>query len=119
MPHSVSARIFRYDPTTDSKPRYVTYKVEVNAPISAMTLVQRIHDLDPSLACRTPQCYKGVCGSCSLRLNGRNVKACTVLVRPGEEVTLEPHSGYRLIRDLAVDFTRRKGSEGHSRATES
>jgi succinate dehydrogenase/fumarate reductase-like Fe-S protein len=104
---SITARVFRYDPTKDPGPRYVTYRVEVDSPISAMTLVQRIHDIDPSLACRTPQCYKGVCGSCSLRFNGRNVKGCTVIVYPDQVVTLEPHSGYELIRDLVVDFSSR------------
>ena len=105
---SISARAFRYDPTVDAEPRYRTYQVDTEEPISAMILMRLIHEQDPSFACRTPMCFKGVCGSCLVRLNGRNVRGCATLVRPGDEVTLEPHSAYALIRDLVVDFSQRR-----------
>ena len=105
---SINARAFRYDPTVDAEPRFQTYRVDTEEPISAMILMRLIHEQDPSFACRTPMCFKGVCGSCLVRLNGRNVRGCATLVKPGEEVILEPHSAYELIRDLVVDFSRRK-----------
>lgn len=75
-----------------------------------MILMRLIHEQDASFACRTPMCFKGVCGDCLVRVNGRNVRGCTTLVRPGETVTLEPHSGYELVRDVVVDFSRRRTS---------
>ena len=107
---TITASVLRFDPVTDGAPRFQTYEVAVDEPISAMALVRLIHDQDPTFACRTPMCFKGVCGSCLLRLNGRNVRGCAVLLQPGETVTVEPHSGYELIRDVVVDFARRKGS---------
>ena len=104
---SITARAFRYDPVVDAEPRYQTYRVATADPISAMTLMRLIHEQDPSFACRTPMCFKGVCGSCLMRLNGRNVRGCATLVNPGDEVTLEPHPAYPLIRDLVVDFSQR------------
>ena len=104
---AITARAYRYDPVLDAQPRYQTYRVATDEPISAMTLMRLIHEQDPSFACRTPMCFKGVCGSCLLRLNGKNVRGCATLVSPGEEVTLEPHPAYPLIRDLVVDFSQR------------
>lgn len=104
----IAARVFRFDPCLDAEPRYQMYEVPTEEPISAMILMRLIHEQDPTFACRTPMCFKGVCGSCMVRLNSRNVRGCAILVQPGEEVTLEPHSGYELIRDVVVDFGRRK-----------
>jgi succinate dehydrogenase/fumarate reductase-like Fe-S protein len=104
----ITAHVFRFDPLLDSGARYETYQVDTSEPISAMILMRLIHEQDPSLACRTPMCFKGVCGSCLVRLNGRNVRGCATLIDPGDTVTLEPHSAYELIRDLVVDFNRRK-----------
>ena len=105
----ITARVFRFDPSVDEEPRYQVYRVPTEEPISAMILMRLIHEIDPTFACRTPMCFKGVCGSCFVRLNGKNVRGCAVLVQPGEEATLEPHSAYELIRDVVVDFGHRKG----------
>ena len=107
----ITARVFRFDPGVDEKPRYQTYEVATEEPLSAMILTHLIHERDPTFACRTPMCFKGVCGSCSVRVNGEDVLGCATLIQPGEEVTLEPHSGYVLIRDLVVDFSRPKADE--------
>jgi succinate dehydrogenase/fumarate reductase-like Fe-S protein len=102
----ITAHVFRFDPSRDASARYQTYQVETSDSISAMILMRLIHEQDPTLACRTPMCFKGVCGSCLVRLNGRNVRGCATLVDPGDIVTLEPHAAYELIRDLVVDFGR-------------
>lgn len=107
----IEARVFRFDPQVDVEPRFETYRVLVQAPVSAMVLVRMVHEEDPSLACRTSMCFHGMCNSCLMRVNGKNVRGCTYLVQPGESVTIEPHSGYRLVRDLVVDFSRRPAPE--------
>jgi succinate dehydrogenase/fumarate reductase-like Fe-S protein len=104
----ITAHVFRFDPLHDASACYQTYRVETSDAISAMILMRLIHEQDPTLACRTPMCFKGVCGSCLVRLNGRDVRGCATLVGPGDTVTLEPHSAYELIRDLVVDFGRPK-----------
>ncbi len=104
----VTARVFRFDPAVDPEPRYQTYTVPILEPITAMILMRLLHAQDATLACRIPMCFKGMCGDCFVRLNGKDVRGCTALVNPGQTVTLEPHSGYELIRDLVVDFERRK-----------
>lgn len=67
-------------------------------PLSVMALMAEIHALDETFACRSSTCFKGQCGSCLVRVNGRDALGCVTMVQPGETVTLEPHSKYRVVR---------------------
>jgi succinate dehydrogenase/fumarate reductase iron-sulfur protein len=50
-------------------------------------------------------CRIGVCGSCAVRINGREGLACrTRVVEVGQEITLEPLRHLPVVRDLAVDL---------------
>lgn len=81
------------------------FTIASGEPLSVMALLAEIHEIDPSFACRTSTCFKGQCGSCMVRVNGRDVLGCVELIRPGETVTIEPHSRFKVIRDVAVDFS--------------
>ncbi|EAX47722.1 ferredoxin [Thermosinus carboxydivorans Nor1] len=102
----ILVKAFRFNPATDAAGRLEEYTVESSEPLSVMALLAKIHDLDPTFACRTSTCFKGKCGSCLVRVNGQDVLGCTTLVRPGETVVVEPHSRFKLLRDVAVDFTQ-------------
>ena len=49
-------------------------------------------------------CRSSVCGSCSMRVNGREVLACSYKVQDGDFI--EPLKNVPLIRDLVVDMDR-------------
>jgi len=49
-------------------------------------------------------CRSSICGSCSIRVNGREVLACMYKVKDGDEV--EPMNNSSVIRDLVVDMDR-------------
>ena len=49
-------------------------------------------------------CRSSVCGSCSMRVNGREVLACSYKVQDGDLV--EPMKNSPIIRDLVVDMDR-------------
>lgn len=52
-------------------------------------------------------CLEEVCGSCSMRINGKPRQACTALIDQLEQpITLEPFSKFPVIRDLMVDRSR-------------
>lgn len=87
---------------------FTEYEVETAEPLSVMALLLKVHEIEPSFACRTSNCFKGLCGSCLIRVNGKDVLGCTMLVRPGEEIRVEPHSGFAVIKDTVVDFSRPK-----------
>lgn len=50
-------------------------------------------------------CRIGVCGSCAIRVNGREALACrTRALDAGPEISLEPLRHLPVVRDLAVDL---------------
>lgn len=102
----ITVKVFRYDPAAGEAGRLEEFRVASAAPLSAMALLARVHELDATFCCRTATCFKGKCGSCLVRVNGEDVFGCTTLVRPGETVTVEPHSRFTVIRDVVVDFAR-------------
>lgn len=101
----ISVQAFRFDPDRPEEGGFQTYEFPAQEPLSVMALLAKIHEIDASFACRTSTCYKGQCGSCLIRVNGKDVLGCVTLIRPGEAVKLEPHSQYRVIRDVVVDFS--------------
>lgn len=103
---TITAKVFRFEPGKDFEGRFETLSIETTEPLSVMALLAKIHDTDPTFACRTSTCFKGKCGSCLIRVNGQNVFGCVHLVKPGETVTIEPHSKFKVIRDVAVDFSK-------------
>lgn len=103
--YSIFVKVRRSPATGDGDGRFQEFTVASREPLSVMALLAEIHQLDPSFACRTSTCFKGQCGSCLVRVNGRDVLGCVELVRPGEAVTIEPHSKYKVIRDVVVDFS--------------
>src|SRR5690349_17976829 len=100
----IHAKVYRYTPGGEQEGRLEEFAVESEEPLSVMMLLAKIHDLDPGFACRTSTCFRGNCGSCLVRVNGKDVLGCVTMVQPGETVVVEPHSGYRVIRDVVVDF---------------
>ena len=103
---SIFVRAWRHDPERVAESRFQTYEIATAEPLSVMALMAEIHALDETFACRTSTCFKGQCGSCLVRVNGRDALGCVTMVQPGEIVTLEPHSKYRVVRDLVVDFSQ-------------
>lgn len=101
---TIHIRAYRFDPAEPARHGFQSFTVAATEPLSVMTLLTEIHALDETFACRTSTCFKGQCGSCLVRVNGRDVLGCITMVQPGETVTVEPHSKYRVLRDLAVDF---------------
>ncbi|MDU4959330.1 MAG: 2Fe-2S iron-sulfur cluster-binding protein [Sporomusaceae bacterium] len=99
-------RVFRFEPEKSTAGWFQDFIIESAEPLSVMALLAAVHEIEPAFACRTSTCFKGKCGSCLVRVNGRDVLGCMTLVRPGESVVVEPHSGFRLVRDVVVDFSQ-------------
>ena len=106
MSREIHIRAYRFDPANPGQAGFQSYTVPTAEPLSVMALMAEIHAIDAGFACRTSTCFKGQCGSCLVRVNGRDALGCVTMVQPGETVTLEPHSKYRVVRHLVVDFSR-------------
>ena len=98
------ARIFRFDPSTDTSPYYKEYRLEVDPAehVTVMALLERIADeLDGSLSFYSHSaCLHGICGRCAVRVNGKACLACQKLL-DGSDVTIEP-AGRSVVKDLVV-----------------
>ena len=81
-----------------------------------MTLLQALQYLkattDPTLTFKSG-CRSGICGTCAVRVNGREVLSCSHKVQEGDLV--EPLQYHALQRDLIVD--KRKAKETLKKAT--
>src|SRR3546814_7051981 len=64
------------------------------------------NEYDSSLTFRR-SCREGICGSCSMNMNGRNGLACTTAIDEcaGKEVRITPLPHMDVIKDLVPDFT--------------
>lgn len=109
MPKEVlKVRVYRHGPTGDEAPSYVNYEVpRVREGLqTVMGILEYIYEnLDPGLAFYR-SCRAGCCGGCRVTINGKKAFACMSVVN--EDVSLEPCKGYKVIRDLVVDFRTRK-----------
>lgn len=102
----LTVKIRRSPPEGDGPSRWDRYQVAVEPKMSVLDVVARIQNtLDPSLAFRF-SCRAGMCGTCSMRINGRNRWSCrTGVAALGDgPLTLEPLPNYPVVRDLVVDM---------------
>ena len=99
--------VYRYDPSTDNNPCTDTYEVDIDdcGPMVLDALLKIKNEMDSSLALRR-SCREGICGSCSMNIDGRNTLACTQPV--GEingDVKVYPLPHQPVIKDLVSDLT--------------
>lgn len=100
---SVNARIFRFDPASDSAPRFETYRVPYTKWMRVLEVLTYVsEELAGDLAHRW-FCANRMCGTCAVRVNGREVLACWEPVEP--EMTIEPLRNAPVVRDLVIDRT--------------
>jgi succinate dehydrogenase / fumarate reductase iron-sulfur subunit len=101
----VQVKVKRFNPEKDEQPWWGEYELEAEATDRVLDVLHYIKDyVDGSLAFRR-SCGHGICGSDALRINGRNMLACKVLIQDlGTQVTIEPLLSLPVIKDLVVDM---------------
>ena len=105
--------IRRFDPSVDGESHFETYRDIPCRERSVLDILQYIYEEhDPTLAFRGP-CAASCCKGCTLMINGKPGLACEKRAEP--KMFLEPLSKFELIKDLVVDFSRRKIVEEHNR----
>lgn len=101
-------QIYRWDPDKDPKPRYETYKVDINAcgPMMLDVLFKIKDEMDASLAFRR-SCREGICGSCAMNIDGGNGLACLTKVDrdPSKMSKVAPLPHMFVVKDLVVDMS--------------
>jgi succinate dehydrogenase / fumarate reductase iron-sulfur subunit len=103
----IHLKIKRFNPETDKKPYWKEYDVEAEPIDRVLDALQTVQwEQDGTLSLRR-SCAHGVCGSDAMRINGRNMLACKVLVKDVAQsgtITVEPILGLQVQKDLIVDM---------------
>jgi succinate dehydrogenase/fumarate reductase iron-sulfur protein len=109
--YNLTLRVARGEAGVEGR-RYQTYELEAGPIMRFVDLLRTINDeQDPTLTWNS-SCEHGQCGTCSMKINGRPMLACDLLVENAVTMfgtstfTLEPLDISPLIRDLVIDSDR-------------
>ena len=100
-------RIYRWDPEGDGNPRIDTYSVDRDhcGPMVLDALIWIKNNIDPTLTFRR-SCREGICGSCSMNIDGANTLACTKAMDDIKgEIRIYPLPHMPVVKDLVPDLT--------------
>jgi succinate dehydrogenase / fumarate reductase iron-sulfur subunit len=100
-------KIYRYDPDTGHNPRVDTYTLDIDktGPMVLDALIRIKNEVDSTLTFRR-SCREGICGSCSMNMDGRNGLACTTAIDDIKgDVTITPLPHMEVVKDLVPDLT--------------
>jgi len=102
-----SFKIYRFDPDSGENPRYDTFQIDLDqcGPMVLDALIKIKNEIDPTLTFRR-SCREGICGSCSMNMDGKNGLACTTAIEDLKgEVRITPLPAMEVVKDLVPDFT--------------
>jgi succinate dehydrogenase / fumarate reductase iron-sulfur subunit len=99
-------RIYRWNPDDGKNPRLDTYYVDTGdcGPMVLDALIWIKNKIDPTLTFRR-SCREGVCGSCSMNIDGGNTLACTKDMKDIKDtVKIYPLPHQPVMKDLVPDL---------------
>lgn len=100
--------ILKYDPSVSNQKKVVRYYVDLKecGPMVLDALIHIKDDIDSTLSFRR-SCREGICGSCSMNIDGRNTLACLSYIdtEVTEPTKILPLPFFTIVRDLVVDMT--------------
>jgi len=102
--------IYRWNPDTpQEKPRLQDYQINLNdcGPMLLDGLIKIKNEIDPTLTFRR-SCREGICGSCSMNIDGKNTLACLsrMDVDTSKTVKIYPLPHTYVVKDLVPDLTQ-------------
>ena len=104
---NVEYRIYRWNPEDSERPRVDTYNIDRRecGPMVLDGLIKIKSEIDPTLTFRR-SCREGICGSCSMNIDGANTLAC---LKSMDEVTgpvkIYPLPHLNVVKDLVPDLS--------------
>ena len=102
-----AVKVYRWDPDTGGNPRTDTYNLDLDScgPMVLDALIKIKNEVDPTLAFRR-SCREGICGSCSMNVDGTNTLAC---LKPMDEIRgairINPLPHMAVMKDLVPDLS--------------
>jgi len=101
--------IYRFDPeNTENPKKLVSYYLNLKdcGPMLLDALIKIKDEIDPTLTFRR-SCREGICGSCSMNIDGRNTLACLSYINTDVSIPSKvyPLPYFSVLKDLVVDMT--------------
>ena len=99
-------KVYRWNPDDNKNPSLDSYYIDTEdcGPMVLDALMKIKGDIDTSLTFRR-SCREGVCGSCSMNIDGTNTLACTKYVNDVKgEIKIFPLPHMPVIKDLVPDL---------------
>ena len=100
-------KVYRWSPDDGKNPRMDTYEVDLDqcGPMVLDALIKIKNEIDSTLTFRR-SCREGICGSCSMNIDGGNTLAC---LKPIEDVKgairINPLPHMPVMKDLVPDLS--------------
>ena len=99
--------IYRWSPDDDANPRMDTYTVDLDdcGPMVLDALIKIKDETDSTLTFRR-SCREGICGSCSMNIDGTNTLACLKGIDEVKgDIDIYPLPHMDVVKDLVPDLT--------------
>jgi len=100
-------RVYRWSPDDNENPRVDTYEIDRDrcGPMVLDAIIKIKNEIDPTLTFRR-SCREGICGSCSMNVNGRNTLACISAIDDYKgDINIYPLPHMPVHKDLVPDMT--------------
>jgi succinate dehydrogenase / fumarate reductase iron-sulfur subunit len=100
-------KIYRFDPDTGENPRYDNFEVDLDkcGPMVLDALIKIKNEVDTTLTFRR-SCREGICGSCSMNIDGMNTLACLKPIEDvKKDVRITPLPHMPVVKDLVPDLS--------------
>jgi len=99
--------IYRWDPDSGENPRVDTYNLDLDicGPMVLDAIIKIKDEIDSTLTFRR-SCREGICGSCSMNINGKNTLACTKDISDIDgPIKIYPLPHMPVVKDIVPDLT--------------
>lgn len=100
-------QVYRWNPDDDANPRIDSYDIDLKecGPMVLDALIKIKNEIDPTLTFRR-SCREGICGSCSMNIDGVNTLACTKPINGIKgTVKIYPLPHMNIVKDLVPDLS--------------
>ena len=103
---SICFNIYRWNRESGSNPRVDKFFIPKKklGPMALDALLFIKNEIDPTLTFRR-SCREGICGSCSMNINGTNTLACLKPLQNESEINIFPLPHMKVIKDLVPDMS--------------
>ncbi|MEM7178730.1 MAG: succinate dehydrogenase iron-sulfur subunit [Pseudomonadota bacterium] len=102
-----TVKVYRWDPDTGENPHVDTYFVDLDTcgPMVLDLILKIKNEIDPTLSFRR-SCREGICGSCSMNIDGTNTLACLKAIDEIDgDIKIYPLPHMPVVKDLIPDLT--------------